>query len=45
MWRGLANAPPFITRAAIVSTAATDGEFAIDCGVLRSEALEIVGAL
>jgi hypothetical protein len=42
--RGLA--PPFVTRAAAVnSTAAADGEFAIDCGVLIGQVLEIAGVL
>src|SRR5712664_1337133 len=36
---------PFITRAALTSAATADNEFAIDCGVLLSEAFEIAGVL
>ena len=41
IWRGLANAAVFTIRAAINSTAAADEEFAIDCGVLLGETLQI----
>jgi hypothetical protein len=45
IWRGLANAPPFIVRAAPISAAATDSELAIDGGVLVREAIEVAGVL
>jgi len=42
-WRGLCEHTPFIIAPAVNSAAAADNEFAIDCGVLFREALEIAG--
>ena len=40
---GFTNAPLFMIRAAITSAAAANIELAINCGVLRTELLEIAG--